>query len=140
MTLILKASPWQLVFACIRSGLAIMFGIALFVLIPAPTNYVMLIPCCFVAVIGLVEEIYNRLEIANQAVTFRSLFKRWSVPFSEIKDWRIKGGNDRSLSLHIFTHEDREHCVPGLSSLGVRDPNKVAKTLANRLQNHRREK
>jgi hypothetical protein len=140
MTLILKASPWQFVFACIRSGLSIMFGIALFVFTPAPTNYVMLLCCCFVAVIGLVEEIYNRLEITNQAVTFRSLFKRWSLTFSEIKDWRIKGGTDRSLSLHIFTHEDREYCFPGLGSLGVRDPNKIAKTLASRLRNHRREK
>jgi hypothetical protein len=107
MTLILKASPWQLVFACIRSGLALMFGIALFIFTPVPTSYVMLLPCCFVAVIGLVEEIYNRLEIANQSVNFRSLFKHWSVPFSEIKDWIIKGGNGRSLSLHIFTHDDR---------------------------------
>jgi hypothetical protein len=139
MTL-LKASPAQLVFACIRSGLAIAFGIALFVSIPAPIKYVMLLPCCFAAVMGLVEEIYNRLEITDQAVTFCSVFKRWSVSFGEIKDWKIKGGNGRSLSLYIVTHDDREHCVPGLSSLGVRDPSQVSKTIANCLRNYRRGK
>jgi hypothetical protein len=140
MKLIFKASPEQLVFAGIRSGLAIAFGIALFLSIPAPVKYVMLLSCCLIAVAGPIEETYNRLEISDRSVTFRSISKRWSVPLSEIRDWKIKGGNDTFHSLHIFTHEGREYCVLGLSRLGVRDPNKVAKTLAKYLRNYRRRK
>jgi hypothetical protein len=140
MKLIFKASPGQLVFACIRSGLAIAFGIALFISIPVSIKYVMLLSCCLIAVAVLIEETYNQLEISDQSVTFRSVSNRWSVPLHEIKDWKIKGGNGSFLSLHIFTHTGREYCVLGLSRLGVRDPNKVAKTLAKCLRNHRRSK
>jgi hypothetical protein len=134
MKLIFKASPGQLVFACIRSGLVIAFGIALFISIPVSIKYVMLLSCCLIA------ETYNQLEISDQSVTFRSVSNRWSVPLHEIKDWKIKGGNGSFLSLHIFTHAGREYCVLGLSRLGVRDPNKVAKTIAKCLRNHRRSK
>jgi hypothetical protein len=140
MTLILKASPMQLVFACIRSGLAIGFGIALFSSTPLPVRYMMLAICCFIAVIAPVQEIYDRLEITDQAVIFRSVFKRWSVPLSELKDWKIKGGNGRSLSLHFFTYNNDEWCVPGLSNLGVRDLVKVEKAIAKCLKNYRRGK
>jgi hypothetical protein len=136
MKLIFKASPGQLVFASVRSGLVIAFGIALFISIPASIKYVMLLSCCLIAVVAPIEETYNQLEISDQSVTFRSVSKRWSVPLHEIKDWKIKRG-DSSLSLHIFTHAGREYCVIGLSRLGVRDPNKVAKTLAKCLRNHR---
>lgn len=138
MKLIFKASPEQLVFACIRSGLAIAFGIALFISIPAPIKYVMLLCCCSIAVASPIEQTYNRLEISDRSVTFRSISKRWSVPLSEIKDWKIKGGNDTFHSLHIFTHEGREYSVLGLSGLGVRDPNQVAKTLAKCVRNYHR--
>jgi hypothetical protein len=140
MKLIFKASPGQLVFACIRSGLVIAFGIALFISIPVSIKYVMLLSCCLIAVAVPIEETYNQLEISDQSVTFRSVSNRWSVPLHEIKDWKIKGGNGSFLSLHIFTHAGREYCVLGLSRLGVRDPNKVAKTIAKCLRNHRRSK
>jgi hypothetical protein len=100
----------------------------------------MLLLCCLIAVAGPIEENYNRLEISDRSVTFRSMSKRWSVPLSKIKDWKIKGGNDTFHSLHIFTHEGREYCVLGLARLGVRDPNKVAKILAKCLRNYRRGK
>jgi hypothetical protein len=138
MKLIFKASPGQLVFACIRSGLAIAFGIALFISIPTQIRYVMLLSCCLIAVAAPIDEAYPQLEISDQSVTFRSASKRWSVPLAEIKDWKIKGG-ENSPSLHIFTHAGREYCVLGLSRLGG-DPNKVAKTLAKYLRNHRRKK
>ncbi len=142
MTSIFKASPEQLVFAGIRSGLATAFGIALFVNIPVqtPIKYVMLLLCCLIAVAGPIEENYNRLEISDRSVSFRTISKRWSVPLSKIEDWKIKGGTDTFHSLHIFTHEGREYCVLGLARLGVRDPNQVAKTLAKCLRNHRRKK
>lgn len=98
----------------------------------------MLLSCCLIAVAAPIDEAYPQLEISDQSVTFRSASKRWSVPLDEIKDWKIKGG-DNSPSLHIFTHTGREYCVLGLSRLGG-DPNKVAKTLAKYLRNHRRKK
>jgi hypothetical protein len=140
MTLIFKASPGQLIFTCIRSGLTIAFGIALFNSIPAPIKYVMLLSCCLIAIASPIEQNYDRLEISDRSVTFRSMSKCWSVPLSEIRDWKIKGGNGTALSLHIFTQENREYCVLGLAGLGVRDPNKVAKTLAKCLRNHRQKK
>jgi hypothetical protein len=76
MKLIFKASSEQLVFACIRSGLAIAFGIALFISIPAPVKYLMLLSCFPIAVAGPIQEIYNRLEISDRSVTFRSASKR----------------------------------------------------------------
>jgi hypothetical protein len=100
----------------------------------------MLILCGVIAVAGPIPDLYNRLEITDQAVMFRSVLRRWSVPLSDIKDWKIKGGNGSSLSLHVFTQDHRECCVPGLSSLGVRDPNQVANVIAKCLRNHRRGK
>ena len=140
MTLIFKASPGQLIFACIRSGLIIAFGVALFVSIPDPIKYVMLLSCCLIAIAGPIKENYNRLEISDRFVIFRSISKRWSVPLSEIKDWKIKGGTHSFHSLHIFTHEGREYCVLGLTRFGVRDSNQIGKALAKCLRNHRRKK
>ncbi len=140
MTLIFKASRGQLIFAYIRSGLTIAFGIALFVSIPDPIKYVMLLCSCLIAVAGPIEENYNRLEISDRSVTLRTISKRWSVPLSQIKDWKIKGGTDTFHSLHIFTHDGLEYCVLGLTSFGVRDSNQIGKALAKCLRNHRRKK
>jgi hypothetical protein len=140
MTSIFKASRGQLVFAYIRSGLTIAFGIALFVSIPDPVKYVMLLCSCLIAVAGPIEEKYNQLEISDRSVTLRTISKRWSLPLSEIKDWKITGDTSTWHSLHIFTHEGREYCVLGLTSFGVRDPNQIGKTLAKCLRNHRRKK
>jgi hypothetical protein len=140
MTTIFKASRGQLVFAYIRSGLMIAFGIALFVSIPDPIKYVMLLCSCLIAVSGPIEEKYNQLEISDRFVSFRTVSKRWSVPLNEIKDWKIKGDTSTWHSLHIFTQEGREYCVLGLSRFGVRDPNQIGKALAKCLRNHRRKK
>jgi hypothetical protein len=140
MTFIFKASPRQSVFVYIRSGLAIGFGIALFIHIPTSIRYVMLLSSCLIAIAGSIEANYNQLEISDRAVTFRTVSKRWSVPLSEIKDWKIKGDTSTGHSLQIFTHEGREYCVLGFAGLGIRDHNKVVKALAKCLRNHRRGK
>jgi hypothetical protein len=141
MTFIFKASPRQLVFAYIRSGLAIGFGIALFIHIPTSIRYVMLLSSCLIAIASPIEENYNRLEISDRSVTLRTISKRWSVPLSEIKDWKIKGDNSVNHSLHIFTQEGREYCVLDVNRFCVRDHNKeVVKALAKCLRNHRRGK
>jgi hypothetical protein len=139
MTFIFKASRGQLFFACIRSGLTIAFGIALFIHIPTSIRYVMLLFSCLIAIASPIEEKYNRLEISDRSVTFRTVSKRWSVPLSEIKDWKIKGDTSTGRSLHIFTQAGREYCVLGVTRFGVRD-NELSKALAKCLRNHRRKK
>jgi hypothetical protein len=137
MTLMLKASSMQVTIAGIRSSLALGFGIMLFLAVPHPMRYVMLLGCGFAAVVGPIEVIYNRLEITDHAVVFRSLFRRWSLPLGEIQDWKIKG-NHRSPSLHFFTLDGREFCVPDLQMLGVRDQAIAARSIAKRLRQYRR--
>jgi hypothetical protein len=99
---------------------------------------VMLLCHCLIAVAGPIEQIYDRLEISDRSVSFRSGSRRWSITLGEIKDWKIKAGTGTCTSLHIFTHDGREYCVLGLARFGVRDPNKVAKALAKCLRNYRR--
>ncbi len=145
MTLVLKAGPLQFFIIYIGSGLAIAFGIGLFTHIPSLDRYAMiryaiLAISCLAAVAGPVEANYNRLEISDRAITFRSISKRWSVPLCDIKDWKIKGGNGSLLSLHLFTYDGREWCVLGLSRLGVRDEVIVQKAIAKCLRNYRRGK
>jgi hypothetical protein len=138
MTLIFKASSKQLTIAVIQSGLSLTFGIALFLFIPLPIRYLMLLICGFAAVIGPITVIYDRLEFTDRAVSFRSIFRRWSLPLSEIQDWKIKG-NDRSPSLHFSTTDGRQFCVPGLEMLGVRDQAVAARSIAKCLRQYRRE-
>jgi hypothetical protein len=138
MTLILKASSMQLTIAGIRSSIALAFGITLFLAVPYPIRYLMLLLCGVAAVLGPIEVIYNRLAITDRAVVFRSIFRRWSVPLGEIQDWNIKGGNGRSLSLHFSTSDGRKFCVPDLSMLGVRDHAIAARSIAKCLRQYRR--
>jgi hypothetical protein len=81
---------------------------------------------------SLHQKCYSRL-LVNSNVRLHTILVE--VTLYEIKDWKIKGGNDSFLSLHIFTYADREHCVSGLGRLGMRDLNKVVKTLAKCLRN-----
>jgi hypothetical protein len=138
MTLMLKASSMQLTIAGIRSLLALGFGVTLFLAVPHPMRYVMLLGGGFAAVVGPIEVIYNRLEITDQAVVFRSVFRRWSLPLGEVQNWNIKGGNSRSLSLHFSTSDGRKFCVPDLSMLGVRDQAIAARAIAKCLRQYRR--
>jgi hypothetical protein len=137
MTLILKASSMQLTIAGVRSFVALTFGIMLFLAVLHPSRYFILLGCGFAAVMGPIEVIYNRLEITDRAVVFRSIFRRWSVPLGEIQDWKIKG-NHRSPSLHFFTADGREFCVPDLQMLGVRDHAIAAKAIGKCLRQYRR--
>jgi hypothetical protein len=138
MTLMLKASSMQLTIAGVRSFVAVVFGITLFLAVPHPSRYFMLLGCGFAAVMGPIEVIYNRLEITDRAVIFRSVFRRWSLPLGEIQNWNIKGGNSRSLSLHFSTSDGRKFCVPDLSMLGVRDHAIAARSIAKCLRQYRR--
>jgi hypothetical protein len=137
MTLILKASSMQLTIAGIRSSIALAFGITLFLAVPYPIRYLMLLLCGVAAVLGPIDVIYDRLEITDRAVVFRSIFRRWSVPLGEIQDWKITG-NHRSPSLHFFTPDGREFCVPALTMLGVRDHAIAARSIAKCLRQYRR--
>ncbi len=138
MALMLKASSTQLTIAGVRSLFSLGFGITLFLKVPHPMRYLMLLGCVFAAVVGPIEVIYNRLEITDSAVAFRSLFRRWSLPLGEIQNWNIKGGNTRLLSLHFSTADGRKFCVPDLSGLGVRDHAIAAKAIAKCLRQYRR--
>lgn len=138
MTMILKASRMGIVGAGVRSLLALAFGVTLFVAVPHPMRYLMLLGCVFAAVVGPIEVIYNRLEITDRAVVFRSIFRRWSLPLGEIQNWNIKGGNTRSRSLHFSTADGRKFCVPDLSGLGVRDHAITARAIAKCLRQYRR--
>jgi hypothetical protein len=132
MTITLKPSRAQLILASIRSLLTVTFGYVLFDAMPVPIGPLVLSICCLVALLGAVEAVYDRLEITESAITFRTVFKQWSVPLTDIQDWKIKGG-DRSHSLHIVGKANQLYFVPNLSSYGVREPNLVAKTIAQHL-------
>jgi hypothetical protein len=138
MTLMMRASRMGVVIASVRSLLALGFGITLFLAVPHPSRYFMLLGCGFAAVVGPIEVIYNRLEITDRAVIFRSVFRRWSLPLGETQNWNIKGGNSRSLSLHFSTSDGRKFCVPDLSMLGVRDHAIAARSIAKCLRQYRR--